>query len=447
MTDVFSTGLLTNFPRTDDLVGGHKWLPLYATTNIHDIDILNITGPILDQGNIGSCAENALATVIDMQMRGAGHTIEPLSRMGLYADVRTAQATFDYDSGTSMASMFTVAQSKGIGYESTWKYNYSDLYTHPSEAYVQEAAQHRMGSYGEVSTETQYNIMVNGVKELLSEGKSPILAFNCDPWFMAEQGPMATLPSTGPDTSGSGHAVSIVGYSENATPSDSSDDYFIIKNSWGTSWGDNGYGKLGTVELSLAQHDLVGIYSVNGFDGIDWTYTKERNDVAELYVALLNRAPDHTGQDWWASRGLSQAEMANTLLSFPEEQVVFPSNSSNTYFIDKIYTNVLGRAAGTDVEGRAFWTQALNVHSRGDVLVEILDLTQAYKNGSSAQYDADAQFSRDYFNNRVDVAMHLGVAYQSDNLEVANVALVGVTNDYSTVNNANNVAAHSLGYL
>ena len=35
-----------------------------------------------------------------------------------------------------------------------------------------------------------------------------------------------------PDTSRGGHAISIVGYT---------DDRFIIRNSWGTAWGDNGF--------------------------------------------------------------------------------------------------------------------------------------------------------------------------------------------------------------
>lgn len=447
MTQIFSTGLIVEPKVDDDLVGNRQWLPLYAKTNIHNIDVMSFSGPILDQGPIGSCAPNALATIIDLQMRMCGQDIAPLSRLGLYADIRDAQGTFDRDSGTAVPVMFQVAQTKGIGYETTWPYDVSKLYVHPSTAYVQEASQHKMGSYSEISMETQWSVMANGVKVLLSEGKAVFCALRVDYWFMQEHGPMDTLPSTGPDVTAGGHAIALVGYNENGTPNDNMDDWYLVKNSWGTDWGDGGYGKLGVQEFSAAQQDIIGLYSINGFNGIDWTYTQARNDVAELYVALLNRAPDHTGQDWWAAKGMTQAALCDALLACPEELLIFPPSSTNQDFIDKIYVNVLDRAAGTDAEGRAYWTNSLQYNSRGTVLSAILDATQGYKDGSNAQYNADAIHSRNYFNDKVDVAMHLGVAYQSDNLEVARVALIGVTDNYDSVIQANHNAAVALGYF
>ena len=38
-----------------------------------------------------------------------------------------------------------------------------------------------------------------------------------------------------------GHAVSIVGYDDTMPVDGRSPGRFIVRNSWGTSWGDNGY--------------------------------------------------------------------------------------------------------------------------------------------------------------------------------------------------------------
>jgi hypothetical protein len=40
------------------------------------------------------------------------------------------------------------------------------------------------------------------------------------------------------------HAVTIVGYKLDSTLDAECQGYFIIKNSWGTGWGESGYGKI-----------------------------------------------------------------------------------------------------------------------------------------------------------------------------------------------------------
>ena len=55
----------------------------------------------------------------------------------------------------------------------------------------------------------------------------------------------------GAKTRRGGHAVSIVGYTQ---------DRFIVRNSWGTSWGDKGFGY---ASLAYAQDAFTEAYGIS----------------------------------------------------------------------------------------------------------------------------------------------------------------------------------------
>lgn len=52
--------------------------------------------------------------------------------------------------------------------------------------------------------------------------------------------------------SSGGHAVCVVGYDDN-------EKCWIIKNSWGTGWGNNGYGKIGYGEAKIEQYQSYAV--------------------------------------------------------------------------------------------------------------------------------------------------------------------------------------------
>ena len=75
------------------------------------------------------------------------------------------------------------------------------------------------------------------VKEFLYETGPLAIALNADP-LQTYTGGVLDLTSTKCPSSGINHAVTLVGYGyDSATGL----DYWIVKNSWGTSWGEDGY--------------------------------------------------------------------------------------------------------------------------------------------------------------------------------------------------------------
>ena len=84
--------------------------------------------------------------------------------------------------------------------------------------------------------------------------------------------------------------------------------------------------------------------------------TKE--NVAKLYVATFERAPDSAGLDYWIyNSGLELEEIAQSFFDQPETQTKYPVGTENTAFITSIYENLFNRAP--DAAGLAYWDQQL----------------------------------------------------------------------------------------
>ena len=75
------------------------------------------------------------------------------------------------------------------------------------------------------------------MKEFLYENGPLSIAINADPLQMYSSG-ILDLPSSKCPSSGINHAVLLVGY---GVDSNSGLNYWIVKNSWGKSWGESGY--------------------------------------------------------------------------------------------------------------------------------------------------------------------------------------------------------------
>jgi len=86
--------------------------------------------------------------------------------------------------------------------------------------------------------------------------------------------------------------------------------------------------------------------------------TKE--EIAKLYVATFNRAPDRDGLDYWINSGLDLSQIAQSFFDQPETKTLYPDGTSNSDFITSVYQNLFNR--DPDTAGLNYWEAELNAN-------------------------------------------------------------------------------------
>jgi len=103
--------------------------------------------------------------------------------------------------------------------------------------------------------------------------------------------------------------------------------------------------------------------------------------VAQLYVALFNRAPEGAGLNAWVSAGVfrDQAQTADAMLQSPAIAAYFNGRiDSNLGYIENIYKNILGKDYSQDPDGINAWVRHLELgHSRGETLVTLFNVARS----------------------------------------------------------------------
>jgi len=111
---------------------------------------------------------------------------------------------------------------------------------------------------------------------------------------------------------------------------------------------------------------------------------------ARLYRATFLRDPDAAGLGYWVTQrraGRSLTWQSNFFASSPEFRARY-GTLNNSQFVDRIYQNVLGRAA--DAAGHGFWLVKLNAGTtRGRMLAEFSEVAEHRRN-TDARVDAIA---------------------------------------------------------
>jgi C1A family cysteine protease len=226
----------------------YGWIPdlpdkrdfIYSAPVVHlaklppSVDLRSQCPSVYDQGQLGSCTANAIGAAIEFTQNRKAWVMP--SRLFIYYNERAIEGTVNQDSGAQIRDGIKTVATQGACPESMWPYDGSPfppnphLTKKPTPACYTAALKCRVTAYHRVPRVLQQ------MKACLSSGYPFVIGFTVYESFESNQVAKTGVmnePQPGEHAIG-GHAVLVVGYDDKSSR-------FIVRNSWGRSWGMKGY--------------------------------------------------------------------------------------------------------------------------------------------------------------------------------------------------------------
>ena len=237
--------------------GGYGWVPdlpdhrdhIYAAPRAMlrrlpaKVSLRSHCPPVYNQGQIGSCTANAIAAAIQFDRRKQKLADFTPSRLFIYYNERSMEHSVPLDNGAQIRDGIKSVGKQGACPETEWTYDdtAADSQTNvwptgakpaqkPPKSCFTDAKKYRTITYQRVDR------TLNQMKGCLADGYPFVFGFTVYEAFESEEvGSTGALEMPQPNEQVmGGHAVLAVGYDDKAQT-------FLVRNSWGTSWGKRGY--------------------------------------------------------------------------------------------------------------------------------------------------------------------------------------------------------------
>jgi C1A family cysteine protease len=194
------------------------------------VDLRPKCPPIYNQGQLGCCTGNGIAAAIQFDQMKLGKKSFTPSRLFIYYNERVMENTVAQDAGAQIRDGIKSVATIGAPPETDWPYDIAKFATQPPPVAYADAKQDLVATYARVAQ------ILPQMQGCLAEGFPFVLGFTVYESFesaaVAKSG-IVPMPKANETVVG-GHCVVAVGYNDSTRT-------FIIRNSWGTTWGMKGY--------------------------------------------------------------------------------------------------------------------------------------------------------------------------------------------------------------
>lgn len=219
--------------RPDNVDGRDKILRLGSgplTDVPAKVDLREHCSVVENQYQVGSCTANSVVGALEyLDKKEGSDLVEDLSRLFVYYNTRTIENTVELDQGATLRNTIKALAEIGTCREDMWPYVPERFATKPDQACYDYAKNHTIVDYSRiVSFQDMIRCLASGYPfvfgfQVYNEFEGPLVA----------KTGVLNLPGPTEYCCG-GHAVTAVGYDMDAGT-------VLVRNSWGSSWGQGGY--------------------------------------------------------------------------------------------------------------------------------------------------------------------------------------------------------------
>ena len=237
------------------------------------VDLRKYMTHVEDQSQTNSCCANAVAGAYEyINKRYAmskGDKTDDISRLFIYYVGRKKDqqlfredtSVAPKDEGMSLGGAISALELKGACLERNWPFDIDKVNNKPADSCFGEALRYKIADSQKIPVD------LSSMRRCLAEGHPIVFGLKLTAQFFkpAPGGGISTPDPDDPQSSEHGlHAMLIVGYNDRQ-------ETFVVRNSWGTSWGDGGYGYVPYDYICNDDFNFLGMYAIMGLTEHDFT--------------------------------------------------------------------------------------------------------------------------------------------------------------------------------